>query len=89
MFEPGIYLLMSVLALSFGMALVRLLIGTRFIDRLIALDVLMVHAVGLVALYAMVRQRPLLLDIIIVMAIAGFLTTVALAHYIEQRRGDV
>lgn len=76
--------LMVLTALSMGLAVIRLLMGPTIPDRALAFDIVMVHAVALMGLYAVVVDQDLLVDAILVVAVLGFLGTVALARYIEK-----
>lgn len=76
--------LMVLTALSMGLTVVRLLIGPTIPDRAMAFDLVMIHAVALIGLYAVVVDQALFVDAILVVAVLGFLGTVALARYIEK-----
>ncbi len=76
--------LMVLTALSMALTVIRLLIGPSIPDRALAFDLVMVHAVALMGLYAVVVDQDLLVDAILVVAVLGFLGTVALARYIEK-----
>jgi multisubunit Na+/H+ antiporter MnhF subunit len=76
--------LMVLTALSMALTVIRLLIGPSIPDRAMAFDLVMVHAVALMGLYAVVVDQDLLVDAILVVAVLGFLGTVALARYIEK-----
>lgn len=76
--------LMVLTALSMGFTVIRLLIGPTIPDRALAFDLIMIHAVALMGLYAIVVDQALLVDAILVVAVLGFLGTVALARYIEK-----
>lgn len=76
--------LMVLTALSMGLTVIRLLIGPTIPDRAMAFDLVMIHAVALIGLYAIVVDQDLLVDAILVVAVLGFLGTVALARYIEK-----
>jgi multisubunit Na+/H+ antiporter MnhF subunit len=53
-------------------------------NRTVAFDLIALHTVGLVALFAIRNEAPDLLDIALVTAVLGFLGTVLLARYLEQ-----
>jgi multisubunit Na+/H+ antiporter MnhF subunit len=83
-FENLIAGMMILLVFSLGVAMVRLLLGGNIIDRMLALDVMLVHGVGLAVLYALQTRQYQVLDSIIAVAVAGFVGSVALARYIER-----
>lgn len=65
----------------------RLLRGPEVTDRLLALDTLYINAVALVILLGLRWQTALLFEAALVIAMLGFVSTVALARYVS--RGDV
>lgn len=86
MFSMLMYALMGVVAISLLLAVVRLLMGPSIPDRTMALDMILIHVVGLIALYGIAVNRDVLVDAIMVTAVLGFLGTVAIARYIEEGR---
>lgn len=84
MFEQLMLVLLAVLAASLVITVLRLLSGPDLLDRAVAFEVIVMHVVGLVALYALAVQRLVLLDVMIGIAIAALLGTVALVRHIER-----
>jgi len=70
---------------AMGLALLRLLRGPTLADRVLALDVLVIAAVGGVALLAWQTGRAVFLDVAVAVAMVTFISAVALAWYLEQR----
>lgn len=67
------------------LATIRLLRGPSLPDRVVALDLLAVMAMGFVASQAILMEQPVLLDAAIVVALIGFLGTTAVARwYLEK-----
>ena len=73
------------LAVALLVSLVRIIIGPSLSDRVLALDLLAVVAMGFVGAIAVRTGLWLYLDIAIALALLGFLATVALARYILLR----
>lgn len=65
----------------------RLLAGPSLPDRLLALDTLAINAVALVVLLGLRWQTGLLFEAALIIAMLGFVSTVAVARFIT--RGDV
>ena len=65
----------------------RLLRGPQTTDRLLALDTLYINAVALVVLMGIKLRSDLLFEAALIIAMLGFVSTVALARYVS--RGDV
>ena len=73
------------LSLALLLSVVRIIIGPTLGDRVLALDLLTVVAMGFVATIAIRTGLMLYLDIAIALALLGFLATIALARYILSR----
>ena len=89
---PGILTLaldISVVAASVAVALCtwRLIRGPKSIDRVLAIDTLYINTVALVVLLGIRLQNALLFEAALIIAMLGFVSTVAMARYIT--RGDV
>lgn len=78
--EIASILLVAGLALTF----LRLLRGPTLADRVVALDLIAIIAVGIIAVYALRTGEEQLLDAAVVLALISFVATVALARIIER-----
>lgn len=67
------------------LAFVRLIIGPTLPDRVVALDMMTVLIVSFCGLYAVISGDTAFVDVAIVLALVGFLATVALARFVERR----
>jgi len=65
----------------------RLLRGPEAPDRVLALDTLYINAVAMVILLGLKWRTGLLFEAALIVAMLGFVSTVALARYLS--RGDV
>jgi multicomponent K+:H+ antiporter subunit F len=65
----------------------RLLRGPDATDRILALDTLYINAIGLLVLFGIWRQTLLYFEVALLIAMMGFVGTVALSKYLM--RGDV
>lgn len=74
----------GLIMLSLILAFVRLAKGPSFSDRVVALDMMSVSIVAFCALYAIKTGVSSFVDIAIVVALIGFLATVALARFAER-----
>jgi multicomponent Na+:H+ antiporter subunit F len=83
-FNVLIDILISIMSLSLLVSFVRLYIGPDVPNRTVAFDLIAVHTVGIVALFAIRIDSVALLDISIVTAVLGFLGTTMLARYLER-----
>lgn len=76
------------IALALFLTFIRLVWGPTLPDRVVALDLIGVQTVGMIAAYAVATDRPVLLDPATVLALVGFLGTIAFASYLERRARD-
>jgi len=73
------------LGIALLVSIVRIVIGPTLPDRVLALDLMTVVAMGFIGAIAVRTGLMLYLDIAIALALLGFLATVALARYILRR----
>ncbi|WP_313690923.1 monovalent cation/H+ antiporter complex subunit F [Halorarum halobium] len=65
----------------------RVITGPTTPDRVVALDVIGTNVVAIALLYAMASAQGFFLDVSIVLAIIGFISTVTVARYVTE--GDI
>jgi len=65
----------------------RLLRGPEIVDRVLALDTLYINVVALIVMLGISQGSALLFEAALIVAMLGFVSTVALARYLS--RGDV
>ncbi len=83
-FAIGLEILIGILSISLVLCFLRLYIGPDVPNRTVAFDVIAIHAVTLIAIFAMRNQAPFLIDVTTITAVLGFLGTVMLARYLEH-----
>ena len=84
LFSALIEVLLVTLGISLLVCFVRLYKGPNPPNRAVAFDLIAIHAVGIIALFAVRTQARALLDAAIITAVLGFLGTMMLAHYVER-----
>lgn len=75
------------LALGQILSMVRLLLGPTNGDRILALDTMVINALGLVVLLGIYQGVQIYFEVSLLIAMLGFVSTVALARFIL--RGDI
>ncbi len=78
-------LIMLLISVGFVSAFIRLVRGPHLPDRVIALDLISVLAMGFIITYAVRFNQPNFVDVAIIIALITFLGTVAFAYYLEKR----
>ena len=76
------------LGLALLISVIRVIIGPTLADRVLALDLLTVVAMGFVGAIAIRTGLTLYLDIAIGLALLGFLATIAFTRYMLSRHRD-
>ena len=65
----------------------RVIVGPTTPDRVVGLDVIATNVVAVGLVYAMLSQRGFFLEVSLVLAIIGFISTVTVARYVTE--GDI
>lgn len=71
--------------LSLAVAFIRLARGPTLADRVVALDMMTVSIIAVCGVVAVATGVYAMLDVALVLALVGFLATVALARFAERR----
>ena len=69
------------------LALYRIIKGPSMPDRVVALDMIGVNLISGVAVFSVVLQTHAFLEVILIVGILAFISTIALARFVE--RGDI
>lgn len=72
------------LSVALLLALFRLVRGPSLPDRVVALDLTAILAVGVISVYSITTDQSSLLDAALVLALIVFLGTVIFARYLER-----
>jgi multicomponent Na+:H+ antiporter subunit F len=83
--EKAIILVLAMLTVALFLAFFRLVRGPSLPDRVVALDLISLLAVGIIAVYTITVNQTIFLDAVTVFALFIFLGTVAFARYLEKR----
>lgn len=75
------------LALGQLLSMVRLLIGPTYGDRILALDTMVINAIGLIVVLGIAQGVQIYFEVSLLIAMLGFVSTVALARFLL--RGDI
>ena len=67
------------------LALWRLLMGPGMGDRVLALDTISINAVALIVLFGISRQTQMYFEAALLIAMLGFVSTVAYARFLLRR----
>lgn len=84
MFDIILYIALSVSSMALILVLIRAIIGPTTIDRILALDTLGMMLIGIIGLVMMLQETIVYDDIALVLAIIGFVGTIAMAKFLER-----
>ncbi len=77
------FLALTLLMVTVAFAFLRLHKGPSLPDRVVALDLLTTVGIAVTAVYAMIMNQPLILDVATILALISFLGTIAFAYYVD------
>lgn len=91
MIHQGIVLdiVFGMLFLSLILAFIRLIIGPNLVDRVVALDMMSLIVMGIIAVYCIKTDQPVLLDTAVVLALIAFVGAVAFGRYMKVTRSTM
>ena len=75
-----------IIVISLILGFIRLIKGPTMNDRVVALDMMTITIMAFCGLYTIFTGEAAFIDIGVVLALVGFLTTLALARFAERRR---
>ena len=75
------------ICLALVLNLWRLLIGPHIVDRILALDTMFINAIALMVLYGLALGTEIFFEAAMIIAMLGFVSTVAYARFIL--RGNI
>jgi multicomponent Na+:H+ antiporter subunit F len=84
--EVSVTATLVMVSVAYGLAFVRLVRGPSLADRVVGLDLMAVFAMGMAVALSVATGKPAFMDVAIIVALLGFLGTVAFAYYLERRR---
>ncbi|MDX1348048.1 MAG: K+/H+ antiporter subunit F [Thiomicrorhabdus chilensis] len=87
MLENVLELSFVLVALAMLLSLYRLMKGPDIPDRILALDTLYINSIALLILFGLYQGSPLYFEAALLIAVMGFVGTVALSKYLL--RGDI
>ncbi|HLV52332.1 MAG TPA: monovalent cation/H+ antiporter complex subunit F [Flavobacterium sp.] len=78
------YVVMPIICLALFFIMMRFFKGPQIVDRVVALDLLITIGVGFIALFSLITDNRVFLDVAMILALIAFLSTVAFSYYISK-----
>ena len=85
--QAALFIALPIFGIAFVFAFVRLMLGPSLPDRVVALDLMAVIGIGFISAYAIQTERSVFVDVATVVALIGFLATVAFAYHVRRGSG--
>jgi len=82
MIEYALAFALACVALGILLNLARLAIGPSATDRILALDTMVINSISLLILYGVWQSSPMYFEAVLLLAMVGFISTVAYCRYI-------
>lgn len=82
--HPGILAILVMLIVVLAMLFARLILGPTSLDRLTAIESIVLTVLCFLAFWGIVLETLWFWDVILVLSLVGFLSAAALAKFIEQ-----
>ena len=87
MLDTIFLIVFAMIAISLLLNLWRLIVGPSVPDRILALDTMFINTIALIILYGMSMGTDLYFEAALLIAMLGFVSTVAVCKYLL--RGDI
>ncbi|WP_066188462.1 MULTISPECIES: Na(+)/H(+) antiporter subunit F1 [Gracilibacillus] len=75
---------LTIYGLAIAISTVRIIIGPSLPDRIVALDMIGVMLVSCIAIVSVMYGTTAFLEVILILAILAFISTIAFSKYIER-----
>ncbi|MBS3796333.1 MULTISPECIES: K+/H+ antiporter subunit F [unclassified Pseudoalteromonas] len=87
MLESVLLMVFAMIGVSLMLNLWRLIVGPSVPDRILALDTMYINTIALIILYGIGMQTQIYFEAALLIAMLGFVSTVAVCKYLL--RGDI
>lgn len=84
MIETILTISLILFGISIAITFMRIVLGPTFPDRVIAMDVIGVNIISSIAIISIFMGTKAYLDVILILAILAFISTVAFSKFIER-----
>ena len=87
MLNIAVILVAAMICIAMILNFWRLLVGPHIVDRILALDTMYINSIALILLYGMFNRTTLYFEAALLIAMLGFVSSVAFGKYLL--RGDI
>lgn len=87
MLTYAVYIALTLFSVAILLNLYRLIVGPDIVDRILALDTMAINLIAVIVLTGILLGSTILFESALLIALMGFISTVALTRYLL--RGDL
>lgn len=84
MIETILVISLILFGIAIGITMIRIIVGPSLPDRVLSLDMIGVQIVSALAIITILLDTQAFLEVILVLAILAFISTIAFCKYIER-----
>lgn len=84
MINVVLYIILALFGIAISIALYRIIKGPSLPDRVAAMDMISVNLISAIAVISVIFRTTAFLEVILVIGILSFISTIALTRYIER-----
>lgn len=82
----ALFFIFGMLLLAFVLAFIRMLKGPDMSDRIAAMDLIASVTMAFILTYSVLVNKAIYFDIVIVISLISFISTVAVSTYLKQKK---
>ncbi|MBX9448433.1 MAG: hypothetical protein KL787_01370 [Taibaiella sp.] len=82
------FIVFPILCLALLLVMVRLIKGPKFADRIVALDLIITIGIAIIGVFAILSEKSTFLDAAMLLALIGFLGTIAFSYYLIKVKNN-
>lgn len=83
-----LFIVFPILCLALLLVMVRLIRGPKFADRIVALDLIITIGIAIIGVFAILSEKSTFLDAAMLLALIGFLGTIAFSYYLIKVKNN-
>lgn len=83
-----LFIVFPILCLALLLVMVRLIKGPKFADRIVALDLIITIGIAIIGVFAILSEKSTFLDAAMLLALIGFLGTIAFSYYLIKVKNN-
>lgn len=83
-----LFIVFPILCLALLLVMIRLIKGPKFADRIVALDLIITIGIAIIGVFAILSEKSTFLDAAMLLALIGFLGTIAFSYYLIKVKNN-